>query len=211
MYAFNDLILAIQNSDLGTIIREDDTLFPLIESVHVLAITLVVGSISVVDLRLLGLASKNRAVGRVTASILPITWVAFAIAVATGSLLFASHASKYLQNGFFVAKLALIAAAGVNMVIFHFVGAKEMNQFEKDASPPFAAIAECFSGDIAAKPRRCLARGRSNSITRSLAKGDHAVSAGRPGEPPNARPPRFYPLCGCRQSNGYFILNISIT
>jgi hypothetical protein len=139
MYAFNDLVLAIQNSDLATTIREDDTLFPLIESIHVLAITLVVGSISVVDLRLLGLASKNRAVSRVTASILPITWVAFAIAVTTGSLLFASHANKYLQNGFFVAKLALIAVAGVNMVIFHFVGAKDMARWEKNASPPFPA------------------------------------------------------------------------
>jgi hypothetical protein len=139
MSAFNDLVLAIQNSDLATTIREDDTLFPLIESVHVLAITLVVGSISVVDLRLLGLASKNRAVGRVTSSILPITWVAFAIAVGSGSLLFASHASKYLQNGFFVAKLALIAAAGVNMLIFHLVGMKDMNRWEKNASPPFPA------------------------------------------------------------------------
>ena len=41
-------------------------LFPLIESVHVLAICLVVGSILAVDLRLLGLASINRPVSRVT-------------------------------------------------------------------------------------------------------------------------------------------------
>ena len=41
---------------------ENDLLFPVIESVHVLAICLVVGSILVVDLRLLSIASVNRPV-----------------------------------------------------------------------------------------------------------------------------------------------------
>jgi hypothetical protein len=134
-----DLISYFENSTLADNIRENDLLFPLIESVHVVAICLVVGSILAVDLRLLGLASVNRPVSRVTAGILPLTWGAFVVAVASGGLLFISNATKYLGNGFFVAKLCLIGAAAVNMAIFHFIGAKDLPRWENQARPPLRA------------------------------------------------------------------------
>jgi hypothetical protein len=99
----------------------------------------VVGSILAVDLRLLGFASVHRSVSRVTAGILPLTWVAFALAVASGGLLFISNATKYLENGYFVAKLVLIGAAGLNMAIFHFISAKDMPLWENQSRPPFQA------------------------------------------------------------------------
>jgi hypothetical protein len=99
----------------------------------------VVGSIFVVDLRLLGLASIRRPVGRVIDGILPLTWSAFAVAVASGSLLFISNATKYLANGYFVAKLFLILAAGLNMVVFHFVSAKDLPKWENEPAPPLRA------------------------------------------------------------------------
>ena len=137
-----DLIAFVEHGTLGELIREDDLLFPCIESVHVLAICLVVGSIAVVDLRLLGFASVDRPVGRLMRSILPITVGAFGLAVAAGSLLFISHASKYLENRFFIAKITLIALAGVNMAVFHLIGARNLDQWENDALPPlFARVA----------------------------------------------------------------------
>ena len=48
-----DLIAFVEHGTLGELVRENDLLFPFIESVHVLAVCLVVGSIAVVDLRLL--------------------------------------------------------------------------------------------------------------------------------------------------------------
>jgi len=139
MPPFADLISYFENSALADNIRENDLLFPLIESVHVVAICLVVGSILAVDLRLLGLASINRSVSRVTAGILPLTWGAFVVAVSSGSLLFISNATKYLGNGFFIAKIVLIAAAGLNMVIFHVIGAKDLPRWENDTRLPFQA------------------------------------------------------------------------
>jgi len=59
-----DLIAFVEHGTLGELVRENDLLFPFIESVHVLAVCLVVGSIAVVDLRLLGFASVDRPVGR---------------------------------------------------------------------------------------------------------------------------------------------------
>jgi hypothetical protein len=137
-----DLIAFVEHGTLGELVRENDLLFPFIESVHVLAVCLVVGSIAVVDLRLLGFASVDRPVGRLMRSILPITVGAFGLAVAAGSLLFISHASKYLENRFFIAKITLIALAGANMAVFHLIGARNLDQWENDALPPlFARVA----------------------------------------------------------------------
>jgi hypothetical protein len=134
-----DLISYLENSRLADNIRENDLLFPFIESVHVLAICLVVGSILAVDLRLLGLASIHRSVSRVTNGILPLTWCAFVVAVASGGLLFISNATKYLGNGFFIAKLFLIGAAGLNMMIFHAIGAKDLPRWENETRLPLPA------------------------------------------------------------------------
>jgi hypothetical protein len=134
-----DLISYLEHSALADNIRENDVLFPLIESVHVLAICLVVGSILAVDLRLLGLAYVHRSVGAVTRGILPLTWGAFVVAVASGGLMFISNATKYLGNGFFLAKLVLIGVAGLNMLVFHAISAKDLRRWENDKKPPLAA------------------------------------------------------------------------
>jgi len=88
---------------------------------------------------LLGLASINRPVSRITNGILPLTWSAFAVAAASGLLLFISNATKYLENGYFVAKILLICAAGLNMVIFHGISAKDLPQWENEAALPLSA------------------------------------------------------------------------
>ena len=139
MLQLQELISYFENSALADNIRENDLLFPLIESVHVVSICLVVGSILVVDLRLLGLASLDRSVSRVSRGILPLTWFAFAVAVASGSLMFISNATKYLENGYFIAKLLLIGAAGLNMVIFHAISARNQPQWDNQARLPLQA------------------------------------------------------------------------
>ncbi len=139
MHLLYALISYFEDSALADNIRENDLLFPLIESVHVLSICLVVGSILVVDLRLLGLASINRPVSRVANGILPLTWGAFAVAVASGSLLFISNATKYLENGYFVAKILLICAAGLNMAIFHAISARDLPKWENEKKLPLSA------------------------------------------------------------------------
>jgi hypothetical protein len=100
-------------------ISESAWLFPGIECVHVLAITLVVGSITMVDLRLLDLNLRERPVGELIAEVLPWTWASFAVAVCSGALLFSSNATKYWGTVPFRAKMLLLALAGLNMLVFH--------------------------------------------------------------------------------------------
>lgn len=111
-------------------IRENESLFPWIESFHVLAITLVVGSIWIVDLRLLGVASLDRTLTRLTKDVLPCTWAAFATAALTGGLLFISNAVNYAHNFNFQIKMLLLVLAGVNMLVFHFIVSRDIASWE---------------------------------------------------------------------------------
>ena len=141
------LLRALEATSVATAIREGDFLFPWVESFHVLAITLVVGSIVIVDLRLLGLASFDRALTRLTADVLPCTWAAFAVAVITGSLLFASNATGYAHNSQFQAKFIFLALTGINMLIFHFVVGRDIERWAMPyhATPLRARIAAAAS------------------------------------------------------------------
>lgn len=126
----------LEATSIATEVRENEILFPWIESLHVLAIVLVVGSISIVDLRLLGLTSRDRAVSRLTHEVLPYTWGAFAVAATTGFLLFSSKAAAYAHNFYFEGKMILLALAGINMALFHFMAGRDLKKWDVAARIP---------------------------------------------------------------------------
>jgi hypothetical protein len=80
----------------------------------VFAVSLVLGTIAIVDLRLLGFALTKRPFAELSRQVLPFTWAAFVIAVLAGSLLFISWATNYFVNAVLGIKMALIAVAGIN-------------------------------------------------------------------------------------------------
>lgn len=135
----DSVLQSLQDTRVATAISEGDALFPWIECVHVLALTLVIGSIAIVDLRLLGLRSRGRSVIETTAEALPITWTAFSIAVITGGLMFSSNAVAYAHNGFFQAKMALIGFAGLNMMVYHSFVARGAASWHTVSSTPLRA------------------------------------------------------------------------
>jgi hypothetical protein len=117
----DSLLDTLSRSAIATYIAEDPVAFPWIETGHVITLVIVFGSILLVDLRLIGLASRDYSVSGLTRTILPITWIAFIGAVITGSLLFMSNPYGYFGNTMFRVKMLLLLAAGVNMAIFHLV------------------------------------------------------------------------------------------
>jgi hypothetical protein len=133
----DSMLQYLQDTQISSAIREGEALFPWIECVHVLALTLVIGSIAIVDLRLLGLRSRDRSVLETTAEALPITWTAFALALVTGGLMFSSNAVAYAHNTFFQAKMALIAVAGLNMAGYHLFVGRGADGWRTAALTPF--------------------------------------------------------------------------
>jgi hypothetical protein len=133
------LLQSLQDSAVGTAIREQTSLFPWIECVHVLALTLVIGSIAIVDLRLMGLTSRDRGVVQTTALALPVTWSAFVVAAITGGLLFSSNATVYAHNNYFLAKMMLIVLAGINMSAYHLFLGRSAGDWHTAAMTPWRA------------------------------------------------------------------------
>lgn len=130
---------AIEFSAVGDFVATSGWAFPAIESAHVIAIITVVGSIAIMDLRLLGLASKDSAVTQMSRNTIPLTWGAFGLAVITGLLLFSSKASSYVINPYFLIKMGLLVLAGLNMALFHLFTWRSVVDWDNAASAPMGA------------------------------------------------------------------------
>ena len=130
---------SIEYSTLGTTIAESTWMFPTIETIHVIALVTVIGTIALVDLRLIGVKGHALRVSQLARDTLPWTWGAFALAAITGLLLFVSKASSYMINPWFLGKMAMLALAGLNMMYFHMTTWRAVEHWEFDPSFPAAA------------------------------------------------------------------------
>ena len=139
MPSIDDLLHQLKDTAFATAIRENASLFPWLEAIHVLGVTLVIGTVGIIELRLIGLASLNRPVSRVLRDVLPITWSAFAVSVVSGFLLFASNAPTYAYNTFFVAKAALLFLVGLNAFGFHTFVERSIARWDSAARTPIPA------------------------------------------------------------------------
>jgi hypothetical protein len=127
----------LEASALATRIRDSLYLFPFLESIHVIGLALVFGTIGVIDLRLLGAASTERPFKRMASDILKWTWGAFALTALTGSLMFITNAGVYYPNLYFRAKMVLLVLAAVNMLSFELTLGRSAHRWDKaTAAPP---------------------------------------------------------------------------
>lgn len=119
--------------------------FPLLESIHVLAIAFVVGSIAVVDLRLLGVAASRYAVSSMSREVVPWTWGAFAVSTVTGLGMFITRPTAYVENPAFQLKLVLLALAGANVLVVHRLVYRGIESWDGQSWTPLGAK---FSGGM---------------------------------------------------------------
>jgi uncharacterized membrane protein len=133
------LLETLQASSWAVFIHKKAWAFTTVEVVHVFAVSLVLATIAIVDLRLLGFASTKRPFAELSKQVLPLTWAAFVLAVIAGSLLFISRATEYFVNPVFWIKMALIAVAGINMIIFEFITVRDVQKWNLNPTPPSRA------------------------------------------------------------------------
>ena len=130
---------AVDHTPLAVWVQSEPLAFPGIEALHVISVMLVFGSIAMLDLRLLGVSSRNYGVVRISDEVLPWTWVSFLVAVVTGVLLFMGQATNYLNNNEFRVKMVLMALAGVNLAIFHFFTWNRVKAWNEGVPTPVGA------------------------------------------------------------------------
>ena len=120
---------------------------PAVETTHLVSLALLVGSITTFDARLLGLGMRHVPVSRLGKRLLPWTWAAFSLNLATGALLFTKTAeSLYCFNSAFRIKMLLILLAGVNMAVFHLTVYRSVSKWDNSHPTPLQAkLAGSFS------------------------------------------------------------------
>jgi uncharacterized protein DUF6644 len=131
----------LEQTGVGTTIRESLWLFPVIETVHIFGIILLVGATSILDLRLMGLTFRDESVSLIAGRFIPWALAGFIIQVVTGFLLFSSEATKMYGNLGFQIKMLLILIAGINALVFHSVAYKSVGKWDRDPVGPLSARA----------------------------------------------------------------------
>ena len=102
-----------------TALRESPYGYPLIETSHVACIVVFAGLVIMMDLRLVGLAFRHAPLAQIQRRLFPWQMASFVPSTATGILLFCVDPLRYYLNVFFLAKLLLLALAGLNALAFH--------------------------------------------------------------------------------------------
>jgi hypothetical protein len=129
---------ALEATRVAAFVRESLWAFPAIETLHIIGLALLLGSIGVLDLRLLGFSRQLR-VTALARHCLPPARAGFALAGVTGLLMFAAQASAMAANGPFRIKMLLIALAGINVACFHRGVYRRVAEWDEAAPPPFLA------------------------------------------------------------------------
>jgi hypothetical protein len=111
--------------------------WPIAEIVHFLGLCLLMGTVGMFDLRMMGavrgpsLAALHRLV--------PYGVAGFALSAASGFLFVVAAPFEYIDNPAWQLKMALMAAAGVNMIVFYATTARAAHALAPDDAPPLAA------------------------------------------------------------------------
>jgi hypothetical protein len=132
------LLHALNESAFSTSLRESDWTFSWIETLHVLSIGVMAGTIAIVDLRLLGLLFRRQRVSQLTGQVTPVTWTGFVLMVVSGIFLFIAQPEKNAANPAFQVKLVLLALAGLNLVVFHRFVFRDVAVWDERPKPPLA-------------------------------------------------------------------------
>ena len=138
LLTIREFLKEIERGPVGLWMAESTWAFNGILMFHMIAVAMVFGLIAIVDLRLLGLSSRSTSIEQLCRDVIPGTWVAFAISVITGTLIFTGQAVKYFDNYAFRMKFLVMVLAGINMLVFQFIVVRNVAKWDRNAPVPLA-------------------------------------------------------------------------
>jgi hypothetical protein len=128
------MLAAIENLWISNLMRDLPWAFPIAEALHFVGLCVLIGSLAIIDLRLLGFGREMSV--KVIHRLLPWTWVGFTINAVTGALFFITDPMFYYTNGAFQIKMVLILLAGANALWFQLRVNKQLETWPETADPP---------------------------------------------------------------------------
>ncbi len=131
---------ALEQSALALALRDSPGLFTSAGIVHILGVVGLVGSILVLDLRLLGF-SRDIPVKSLARHVLPWAAGSLLLIVPSGLLMFVAFAGELIASPVFALKMCLILAALANAGVLHAGVLRGAERWDTGARPPLAARA----------------------------------------------------------------------
>lgn len=129
------------HSGVGLTIRSSRVLIALTEIIHLLGLTMLVGTVLMVDMALFGFGIRRHPTARIAAELAPWTTGGLAVMLISGPLILSSEARKCYDSSFFWEKMAILVAA----IIFHFTVHRRVARSEPPAGPFRARLVACVS------------------------------------------------------------------
>ena len=129
----------LEATAVASLIRESQYGFSVVVAVHILGLMLSAGTLLWVDLRMLGFAMRRSPVSEVYRSLSPWFLAGFALMFTSGASLFAAYATSAYGNLYFRIKVAAIALAAANAVVFHVATERSRGNWDAAARPPASA------------------------------------------------------------------------
>jgi hypothetical protein len=147
-----ELAQSIQSSSVGVALSESPYAFPLIEAIHLIGLSVSVGLLFLIDLRLVGVFLKNVPVTDLLRQLRPIVLGGFAVIFVSGGLLLWSEVATIIVSPAFPVKFLFIAIAGLNALYFELKLAKQKPVVENHPKLPanvrYAGLASLFTWSV---------------------------------------------------------------
>lgn len=114
-------------------------LWPFMETTHFVGMSLLLGSLLIVDLRMAG---HFRSLDlKATHKLLPVAFIGFGLNLVTGVLFFCGDPMRYAIHTGFQLKMILVVVAGLNALVYYWKIRPKMDSWDADAdSPVFAKM-----------------------------------------------------------------------
>ena len=137
----NSVLMMLQSSPLGAIVRNAGFVYPILEAVHILGIALLVGPAFTFDFRVLGFARRIVSVSTAGRYLLPVSHIGLAVTAVTGIALLSAQATVIAITGAAPWKFGLLIFAGINVAVFHGGAYRSVDLWKDLAVTPVAARA----------------------------------------------------------------------
>lgn len=128
----------LETSALAVALQTGTWGYPIVASIHILALAVLFGSVLMFDLRLLGY-SRQLLVTDLARHLLPWTYLSFAIALLSGGILFSVEATQIAANPAFRLKLLLMTLAGINVIWFYQGSYRSVQLWNRATPAPIPA------------------------------------------------------------------------
>jgi hypothetical protein len=122
----------LDDTPLSHWIAETTWVYPTLETMHTVGMALLIGSLGLIDLRVLGFKPELPLLE--TQRLLPLAWLGFTLNALSGTLLFISDSVMFYSSYTFRIKIALIILGGINAALL----GRQVFQANAPGAPPTA-------------------------------------------------------------------------